>query len=57
MAIDGFFALSGFLIFGSYLNSPGTGRFVWRRCLRILPGFWVCLLVMTFLLLRLAQLV
>lgn len=57
MAVDGFFALSGFLIVGSYLNSPSTGRFVWRRCLRILPGFWVCLLVTTFLLLPLAQLV
>ena len=57
MAVDGFFALSGFLIVGSYLNSPSTGRFIWRRCLRILPGFWVCLLVTTFVLLPVAQLV
>lgn len=56
MAVDGFFALSGFLIVGSYLNSPSTGRYLWRRGLRILPGFWVCLLVTAFVLLPIAQL-
>ncbi|MBW0089256.1 acyltransferase family protein [Pseudonocardia oceani] len=56
MAVDGFFALSGFLIVGSYLNSPSTGRYLWRRCLRILPGFWVCLLVTVFVVLPIAQL-
>jgi peptidoglycan/LPS O-acetylase OafA/YrhL len=56
MAVDGFFALSGFLIVGSFLNSPSTGRFLWRRCLRILPGFWACLLVTAVVLLPLAQL-
>lgn len=56
VAVDGFFALSGYLIVGSYLNSPTTGRYLWRRALRILPGFWVCLLVTTFVLLPLAQL-
>lgn len=56
MAVDGFFALSGFLIVGSALNSPSTGRYLWRRCLRILPGFWVCLLVTAFVLLPVAQL-
>lgn len=45
MAVDGFFALSGFLIAGSFLNSPSVGRYLWRRALRILPGFWVCLVV------------
>lgn len=57
MAVDGFFALSGFLIVGSYLNSRSTGRYLWRRCLRILPGFWVCLLVTTVVLLPIAQLI
>lgn len=57
MAVDGFFALSGFLIVGAFLNSPSTGRFLWRRCLRILPGFWVCLVVTAALLLPLAQLI
>jgi peptidoglycan/LPS O-acetylase OafA/YrhL len=56
IAVDGFFALSGYLIVGSYLNSPTTGRYLWRRALRILPGFWVCLLVTAFVLLPLAQL-
>ncbi len=56
MAVDGFFALSGFLIVGSYLNSPSTGRYLWRRCLRILPGFWVCLVVSTVVLFPLLQL-
>jgi peptidoglycan/LPS O-acetylase OafA/YrhL len=45
MAVDAFFALSGFLIAGSYLSSPSVGRYLWRRALRILPGFWVCLVV------------
>ena len=45
MAVDGFFALSGFLIAGSFLRSPSVWRYLWRRALRILPGFWVCLLV------------
>jgi peptidoglycan/LPS O-acetylase OafA/YrhL len=56
MAVDGFFALSGFLIVGSHLASPSTGRYLWRRALRILPGFWVCLLVTAFVLLPIAQL-
>ncbi|GAA3242915.1 acyltransferase [Pseudonocardia petroleophila] len=56
MAVDGFFALSGFLIVGSWLGSPSTGRYLWRRCLRILPGFWACLLVTAFVLLPLAAL-
>jgi peptidoglycan/LPS O-acetylase OafA/YrhL len=45
IAVDGFFALSGFLIVGSFLRSPSVGRYLWRRALRILPGYWVCLLV------------
>ncbi|MDN5932519.1 MAG: acyltransferase [Pseudonocardia sp.] len=57
IAVDGFFALSGYLIVGSYLNSPTTGRYLWRRALRILPGFWVCLLLTAFVLLPLAQLI
>lgn len=48
MAVDGFFALSGFLILRSYLSSKSTWRYLWRRALRILPGFWVCLIVSAF---------
>jgi len=56
VAVDGFFALSGFLIAGSFLNSPSVWRYLWRRCLRILPGLWVCLLITAFVLLPIAQL-
>ena len=45
LAVDGFFALSGYLILGSYLGSRSVRGYLWRRCLRILPGFWVCLVV------------
>jgi peptidoglycan/LPS O-acetylase OafA/YrhL len=57
LAVDGFFALSGFLIVRSYLGSPSVWRYLWRRCLRILPAFWTCLLVTAFVLLPLAQLI
>lgn len=43
--VDGFFAASGFLIAGSALNHRPLG-YLWRRCLRILPGYWTCLLVL-----------
>lgn len=49
MGVDGFFALSGYLIVGSYLSSRSTGRYLWRRCLRILPAFWVCLVLTALL--------
>ena len=49
--------LSGFLLFRPWaLNAatgrprPRTGRYLWRRALRILPAYWVavvvCLLVL-----------
>lgn len=56
VAVDGFFALSGFLIARSFVSSPTVGRFLWRRALRILPGFWACLLVTVAVFLPLAQL-
>lgn len=55
VAVDGFFALSGFLIARSAVSSPTTGRFLWRRALRILPGFWACLVVTVAVFLPLAQ--
>jgi peptidoglycan/LPS O-acetylase OafA/YrhL len=48
-AVDGFFILSGFLVCRSYLRLQSLPRFVWHRVLRIMPGFWVCLLVTAFL--------
>jgi len=44
-AVAGFFFLSGYLITQSYATSRSLGRFLWRRVLRIFPGFWGCLLV------------
>jgi peptidoglycan/LPS O-acetylase OafA/YrhL len=44
-AVDGFFVLSGFLVCRSYLRLNSLPRFVWHRFLRIMPGFWACLLV------------
>lgn len=44
-AVDGFFAMSGFLITASYLRVTSVWRYLWHRALRILPGFWVCLVV------------
>lgn len=57
IAVDGFFALSGFLIARSYLGSPSVWRYLWRRFLRIMPGFWMCLLISAVVLLPLAQMV
>jgi peptidoglycan/LPS O-acetylase OafA/YrhL len=47
-AVDGFFAVSGFLLARSWLQRPQWGRYLWHRCLRILPAFWVCLAVTAF---------
>lgn len=45
LAVDAFFVISGFLVTRSATRLPTLRRFVWHRALRILPGFWVCLLV------------
>ena len=45
MAVQCFFVLSGFLITRSYAHSSGLFRFLWHRVLRIMPGYWVCLVV------------
>lgn len=48
LAVGGFFVLSGFLITRSFETAPSVGRFLWHRCLRILPAFWACLVVVAF---------
>jgi peptidoglycan/LPS O-acetylase OafA/YrhL len=45
VAVDGFFLISGFLVTRSHRRAPSTGRYLWHRFLRIMPAFWVCLVV------------
>jgi peptidoglycan/LPS O-acetylase OafA/YrhL len=47
-SVDGFFAVSGFLITSSWLSRPRLGSYFAARALRILPGLWVCLTVTAF---------
>ncbi|WP_460740846.1 acyltransferase family protein [Microbacterium neimengense] len=47
-AVDGFFAISGFLIVGSWIRNPQWGRYLTARALRIFPAFWICLIVTAF---------
>lgn len=46
--VDGFFAISGFLIASSWVRNPRLREFGVARGLRIFPGLWVCLLVVAF---------
>ncbi|WP_431277444.1 acyltransferase family protein [Leifsonia poae] len=43
--VDGFFAISGFLIVSSWMRRPRWWPYLQARFLRILPAFWVCLIV------------
>nr|WP_269328573.1 acyltransferase [Kineosporia babensis] len=45
LCVDAFFVLSGFLLVGSYLRLDSVRRYAWHRFLRIMPGFWVCLVI------------
>jgi peptidoglycan/LPS O-acetylase OafA/YrhL len=46
--VDGFFAISGFLITASWLSNPRLRNYFAARGLRILPGLWVCLTITAF---------
>jgi peptidoglycan/LPS O-acetylase OafA/YrhL len=56
IAVDGFFAISGFLICRSWCRNPNLLRFVEARARRLLPGLWVCLVVTAFVIAPLALL-
>jgi peptidoglycan/LPS O-acetylase OafA/YrhL len=47
VAVKGFFLISGFLVTGSALRISWP-RFGWHRLLRIMPAYWVCLVVTAF---------
>ena len=46
--VDGFFAISGFLITSSWLKNPRLRHYAVARGLRIFPGLWVCVAVTAF---------
>lgn len=39
LAVDGFFLLSGYLIVKSWKTTPSAKTFLWKRIVRIYPGF------------------
>lgn len=43
--VNGFFAVSGFLIYQSWVRKPSASSFLLARAVRIYPAFWMCLLV------------
>lgn len=48
--VGGFFALSGFLIFHSFQRHPQLGRFLAKRGRRILPPYFMVVIICAFLL-------
>jgi peptidoglycan/LPS O-acetylase OafA/YrhL len=44
LAVQGFFAMSGFLIIGSYENSSTLRSYLSKRGRRILPAYWAALI-------------
>lgn len=44
LAVQGFFAMSGFLIVGSYENSSTISAYLSKRARRILPAYWAALI-------------
>lgn len=47
-AVGGFFALSGFLVYNSYLKSKDFKQYLIRRARRILPAYWFIVLLCAF---------
>jgi peptidoglycan/LPS O-acetylase OafA/YrhL len=49
IGLNGFFVISGYLIFKSLMNSNTLKGYYWRRFLRLYPGLFVVLLITIFL--------
>lgn len=45
MAVDAFFVLSGFLVAASYCRLGSFWRYAWHRFLRVMPAFWLTLVL------------
>jgi len=48
LAVQGFFILSGYLLANSLFRQPSLSRFAVRRAFRILPAYWIALLITCF---------
>jgi len=57
IGVDGFFAISGFLICRAWSRRPHVTAFLFARARRLLPGLWVCLIVTAFVIAPVACLV
>ncbi len=55
--VDGFFAISGFLITWSWFRKRRIRDYFFARGLRLLPGLWVCLAVTAFVIAPIAVLI
>jgi peptidoglycan/LPS O-acetylase OafA/YrhL len=48
LGVATFFALSGYLVAGSYFSDPSFARFMMRRIIRIFPALLICVLLTVF---------
>jgi peptidoglycan/LPS O-acetylase OafA/YrhL len=48
LAVKVFFVISGYLVIESWRRDPSVIRYLWRRCLRIFPGLFACILLTMF---------
>lgn len=43
--VGGFFALSGFLLMGSFIKKNNFKAYLFSRCLRIIPAYWATVII------------